>query len=225
MLNKLEFELYIKNAIKLGFKTLVFSDHEFFSLVYNKHQHDDYKELDNYLINMLNLSKKYKNKIDIKLAFESEYDVKSYNFYRFLLEEKGFNYLILGEHLKTNKGHNVNKNLENIINALETGLFKHICHPDSFLDHKNNIDIITKLCNKSKELNIPLEINYEEIHTYNDFFWNYVKDSKTPIILGIDSHNSDDLNDELMNNISKTFDLDLFNINKDILVINLNCKH
>ena len=170
-------EEYVKNAIKAGFKVLGFSDHAFFPNVVHKGMRGNYEELDDYISSVLKLKKKYHKKIDIKLGFEIEYQENYYGFYRYLLQEKGFDFLILGQHVtysmegKPNFYFNGKDDIEGIrrykddlIKGMETGLFLYVCHPDLFMSHVTKItpeieSICDEICKASARLNIPLEVN------------------------------------------------------------------
>jgi len=181
-------EEYVKSAIKAGFKTLGFSDHAFFPNIVHEHMRGNYSELDGYISSINHLRNKYKKKIDIKLGFEIEYQENFYGFYRFLLQEKGFDFLILGQHLVYNNSGEpiyyyknnddlagIKKYRDDLIKGMETGLFFYVCHPDLFMTNVSKItpevlDICKDICEASKKYNIPLEINlgglgYANLHS------------------------------------------------------------
>jgi len=170
-------EEYVKSAIKAGFKTLGFSDHAFFPNITHEHMRGSYAELDGYIESITKLRKKYKKKIDIKLGFEIEYQENFYGFYRFLLQEKGFDYLILGQHLIYGKSgkpiyyykHNddiegIKHYRDDLLKGMETGLFLYVCHPDIFMSCVTKVTpeikaICEDICKASVKFDIPLEIN------------------------------------------------------------------
>jgi len=181
-------EEYVKCAIKAGFKTLGFSDHAFFPNIVHEHMRGNYSELDDYINSVLSLRKKYRRKIDIKLGFEIEYQENFYGFYRFLLQEKGFDYLILGQHLVYDaKGKpvyyynglddidGIRQYKDDLIKGMETGLFLYVCHPDIFMTDVTKItpeieEVCKDICEASIKYDIPLELNlggfgYANLHS------------------------------------------------------------
>ena len=216
-------EDYVKSAIKAGFKTLGFSDHAFFPNIVHKGMRGDYKELDNYISSINDLKKKYKDQIDIKLGFETEYQENFYSFYRFLIKEKGFDFLILGQHVTYNaqgdpiyyfKNNDdidgIKRYKDDLIKGMKTGLFLYVCHPDLFMCNITKItpeieEVCREICKASVEYNLPLEINLGELrreektknslnHHYPDpFFWKIASEYGVSCIIGIDAHSPNDL--------------------------------
>lgn len=249
-------EDYVKAAIKAGFKTLGFSDHAFFPNIVHEHMRGNYEELDNYIGSITKLRKKYKNKIDIKLGFEIEYQENFYGFYRYLLEEKGFDYLILGQHLTYNKNgepnyyykgfddiEGIRQYKDDVIKAMETGLFLYICHPDIFMNHVTKItdevlSVCEDICKASKKYDIPLELNLGGIRWNNKiasldgsqpypnhYFWEIASKYNCKCIIGIDAHDPKDLADENIDFAYTFIQKHKLNLIDDIKLINENCKH
>lgn len=170
-------EEYVLSAIKGGIKTLGFSDHAFFPNIVHEGMRGDYSELDGYISSINELKRKYKKEVDIKLGFEIEYQEKFYSFYRFLLKEKGFDFLILGQHLtydesgkpvyyfrKCNILEGIINYKNDLIEGMKTGLFLYVCHPDLFMNNVTQItpeieQVCNEICEASVKFNIPLEIN------------------------------------------------------------------
>ena len=136
---------YIKRAIKLGYKTLAFTEHipfptEMTKVIVSKRMYIE--QLNDY-INEINLKKQeYKDKIEILVGLECEY----LDFLEPIIEEasKKCDFLILGQHyikVKNKYKSIYNVSEENYLDiyfstaqrALSTGLFKIIAHPDIFL--------------------------------------------------------------------------------------------
>ena len=246
---------YVEAAITAGFKVLGFSDHAFFPNIVHEHMRGNYEELDNYIKSVLNLKKKYAKKIDIKLGFEIEYQESFYGFYRYLLEEKGFDYLILGQHLIYGKDGNpifyfkqddiegIKRYKDDVIKAMETGLFLYVCHPDIFMSHISKITpeilkVCEEICEASAKYNIPLEVNlggfgWANLHAQmngnqpypNHYFWEIASKYKCKCMIGIDAHSPEQLTNksklDFAYDFIKKHHLDLI---EDIRMVNLNCK-
>ena len=89
---------YIQEAINAGFTTLGFSDHAPYP--------DDrfglrmkYSELDEYIETMKKLKEQFKNQIQLRIGLEIEYDSRKSAYYEQLINEKGIDYLVLGQHI------------------------------------------------------------------------------------------------------------------------------
>ena len=92
-------EEYVLAAINAGYKVIGFTDHIFIDGFIQPGIRGDYDELDDYINTVNQLKEKYKDQIEIKLGFESEYAPHLKDYYKYLLEEKGVDYLINGQHL------------------------------------------------------------------------------------------------------------------------------
>ena len=184
--------------------------------------------LENYVKSLTFLKEKYKNEIEIHIGFEAEYIDKYEPFYRELLSSGTIEYMILGQHGEFDDYGNAyfynsyknNRNLASryvgqVLKGMESGLFKYVAHPDHFLNgYHLDDDFVDKqirqICEKSVELNIPLEVNLTYpreamkmggIHNgdlYYPFnkFWKLAGELKCPVVFGIDAH---DPNDFLLN--------------------------
>ena len=89
-------EEYVEDALRNGYRTLGFADHAILPGIHERGMRGDYSLLDGYISSILSLRKKYEGKIRILLGFEGEYSPEMEGYYRSLLKEKGFDYLILG---------------------------------------------------------------------------------------------------------------------------------
>ncbi len=205
-------EEYVKTAIEGGIKYMGFSDH--IPLRFTDGTESDFRVPTNegkiYCDEIKALAEKYRDKIDIRVGFEAEY----YPAYFGLMLEKaieyGAEYLILGQHFlgpdnlsttHTIKGtHSVEKlreYVETVISAMKTRKFTYVAHPDIFKftgDSEIYREEMRKLCAFSRELNVPLEINFLGIRdgrNYpNDDFWCVAGEEKSPVTFGCDAHNA-----------------------------------
>ena len=105
--------------------------------------------------------------------------------------------------------------------ALETNLFSYLAHPDLFLIGYNQFDldvqtVSRRICQKAKDLNIPLEINAggmrrglkningEQLFLYpNAHFWDIASEVGNDVIIGFDAHDPSDFNDAMYNQMIK----------------------
>ena len=170
-------EEYVKAALSQGFKVLGFSDHVMLPGVVQKGMRGDYSLLDDYIDSVLSLKNEYQGRIEILLAFECEWYSKEFaDYYRDLLEKRGFDYLILGQHCRRVGGRitfysnfpdrkqAVEQYAKDLIEGMESRLFAYVAHPDNYLLWHDEWDEVSEkaawmICKKAKELNLPLEIN------------------------------------------------------------------
>lgn len=217
-------EEYVLAAIENGFKVIGFSDHVFWPNYEQPGMRGSFMELDDYLSEIKRLQKKYKNKIEIHTGFECEYSKDLEEYYRFLLKEKGVEYLILGQHLFFEDGkvtwlfsysdrpdEGLKRYVDEIIKGIETGLFTYVAHPDLFIRMYKEItpfveEETRRLCEACVKHDIPMEINLGGIRAARfcppgninypsvDFF-KIVSEYDVRIIIGVDAHNPDEFED------------------------------
>ncbi len=220
-------EEYVLEAIEQGVTTLGFSDHAPFP------DHDfglrmSYKELDDYINAVEQSQQKHKDKIEIFKGLEIEYFPKYINYYRELLEKRELDYLALGEHMYiTPKGHIHNiffaestadyiEYAAAVCEAIETGLFQFIAHPDVMFsnnyDWDENCDRATEMIIDCAEKNdMILEYNAngirKNLQAFNDGirypyphekFWQAVSKTNIRVIVGSDCHSPQQVYDEYM---------------------------
>lgn len=228
---------YVEEAIRLGFDSLGMSDHAPWKALVNRSERmigSDYpiykKQLEAAII-------KYKDKIKIYRGLEIEYFYNKEQVYKNYLKE--MDYLALGQHyiemngkiLSVYKIHTLEELTiykDTLIEAINTGFFKFVCHPDLFLFSQKEIsDDILKLCEEiviaAKAKNIPLEINANGMRKkkvqLNDSveyryprteFFQFVKKHHARCIISSDAHKPKYLYDEALDNaieFSKTHGL------------------
>ncbi|MBE6142308.1 MAG: histidinol-phosphatase HisJ family protein [Erysipelotrichaceae bacterium] len=212
-----EDEEYVLNAIKAGVEELGFSDHIPFPDVSQPGVRMEYDRLNEYIDSINALKEKYKDQIKIYVGFEAEYFSEVKNYYKDLL--KKVDYLICGQHFSLNSDrkmiysgykHDDKSVLEDytirVVDAIESGLFKYIAHPDIILNSYTLRDeyldsCIRRICEAAERCHVPLEVNLEGIkkqvsldiigkerfYPY-DYFWNIAKEYKIDVILGGDIH-------------------------------------
>lgn len=225
-----EDEDYVKGALELNLKNLGFSDHVPLKGLHFPHMRQDYEMLDDYLTSIKSLKEKYKDKINIYVGFEAEYIPEFVSEYKDLLENKGIDYLICGQHcyiennqqIFYNSTHNsqemVVKYVDAVIEAIHSGLFIYIAHPDHFMNGYRiwddfAIEQSKRLLEEAEKYQIPLEINVaglrfseykhkknaegrpiENLYPY-DKFWDLASTYNIKGIIGIDAHRKEDFLD------------------------------
>lgn len=238
-----DIEDYIQVAIKNHFKIYGVSDHVFLPGITQNGTRGDISYLQDY-IDKFNASKKlHKDEIKMYLGFESEYSEVFIDYYKYLLKEKGFDYLICGQHC----GFNLDKSIyhyfntlesfeiykEDVIKAMESGLFLYIAHPDLFFLSCEEVTplhkkITQEIISAAVKYDMPLEINvhgtlrnrHRNGKIYLDYpceyFWKEVSKTNIKVVLGGDFHSKDEIgnieSDIRVNNLIKKCQITLSNI-------------
>lgn len=218
-------EDYVKAAISCGLSKLGFSDHAPFP------DHDFglrmvYEEFDDYLGTIEQLKEKYADKITLCKGVEIEYLPKYRSYYEELLSTGKLDYLLLGEHFYQADAENTQNIFfaestdwyasyaDAIAEALRTGFFVMLAHPDLFLLNKfawdRNCDYaVDTIINAAAATNTILEYNANgfrrgkavfpdgERYPYpHEKFWTAVADAKLPVIVGSDCHSPENMWDK-----------------------------
>lgn len=221
-------EDYLRSALSAGVSVLGFSDHAAFpDQDYGYRML--YEELPIYFSEVDRLKEAYAAEIVIKKSLEIEYLPKYLPFYEELIAKYKPDYLLLGEHFfldEAGEFHNITAPAEDtsvyvsyaraIAEALKTGYFQMVAHPDIFAMSKlpwdRNCDAATDIILEAAALNgVILEFNANGfrrgIHEYPDGerymyphrkFWERAVGSKVPVIVGSDCHNPTQVWDEAM---------------------------
>ena len=209
-------EDYVLKAIELGIKELGFSDHIPFPNVIQKGVRMDYEEIDEYIASINALKEKYKDKIKIYVGFEAEYYHEIKDYYLSLLQR--VDYLICGQHFARLENEQVYVGFERnnqamaldyvtrVVEAIESGLFKYIAHPDLIFRSYTIQDefrekLMRMICEAAERKHIPLEINLEGMRrkvymgdpykeNFYPFlsFWKIVSEYDIDVIIGADVH-------------------------------------
>ncbi len=212
---------YVIAARAAGISRLGFSDHvpfsevEYADLLNRMH----ISEVDEYISSIAVLKEEYPD-MEILCGFEAEYDPMKKD-YLYSLREK-VDYMILGQHFVKDGMSNVraSKNpnypieyANSICEAMETGLYDIVAHPDIFLAYRDSINsddidiydenverAIRMICETAEYLDIPLEINLAGIdkgmimkdgeYAYpHSRFWNIASEYGVKVLYSSDSHN------------------------------------
>lgn len=214
-------EDYVKEAKKLKFRALGISDHaplpnyNVSEEEYNKMYMNENMKLDEfyniYLTDVLE-AKKNNPDINILVGIETEYIKDFHDFYNEL--SKKLDYMILGVHFFSHNGRIIdsyeplNEELviayaKSVSEALDTGLFKIIAHPDLFLINNLEFDDVCLKASKiildaCKRNNILVEINARgmrktlengEYQYPRKEFFKEAKKYDVEFIIGLDAHN------------------------------------
>lgn len=206
-------EAYIQRAISCGVTHMGFSDHipHRFPDGYESYFRISEAQVQDYFATISALREKYKGQIDLKIGFEMEYYPR---YFREMLRRAvdwGCEYLILGQHfignehpsgVYTGAANGSEKDLREYVScvlaAMETGVFTYVAHPDIFR-FRGDLEVyrreMRKICAASRELWIPLEINFlgirEGRHYPHAPFWQLVGEEGAPVTFGFDSHDVD----------------------------------
>lgn len=171
-----EDEDYVRGALELGLTELGFSDHVPFKGLHCAGMRQDYDMLENYVSSVCLLRGKYKKSIALHVGFEAEYVEEYLDEYVDMLQNKGVEYLICGQHCYLQHGRQVwyngsrhseemlTKYIDALIAAIKSGLFVYIAHPDHFMNgYRVWDDFAERQCRRlletAEKYNMPLEIN------------------------------------------------------------------
>ena len=243
-----EDESYVKEAIKANVKVMGFSDHNFLPDYPQPGTRGNIEELDDYISSVESLREKYNDKINILLGFECEYFPRYKKYFRYLKEEKGFDYLILGQHFyrKNKELYYVRdycfkstrrKYVSLVKKGLKSGLFLYLAHPDLVFNTKEHWDdecikISHKLCKLAERYHIPVELNINgfrwpikgKVNYPTDEFWEIASHYKLDVVIGYDAHYPEFFSEEQyklqVEEIAKKYNLHL--LTKEDLLARIN---
>lgn len=216
---------YVMAAREAGITRLGFSDHgplcyfEYADLL-NKM---DVSEVDGYIDSINGLKEEFPD-MEILCGFEAEYDPMKKD-YLYSLRSK-VDYMILGQHFVKNGlslvGGDRNPNYpieyaKSVCEAMETGLFDIVAHPDLFMKYRDSISddsrelydanveqAIRMICKTAADLEIPLELNLTCVnenmimkdgeYSYpHSKFWEIASEYDVQVVYAADSHNPQQL--------------------------------
>lgn len=206
---------YVESAIARGLQVLGFSDHVPmpFPDGHEPWNRVPFRLLDDYVNSVLALRKEYKDDILIRLGFEAEYYPDLFEAMLEVLGPYPVDYLLLGQHFNDSRETVYNPSMaqgraaltryvDMVIEGMETGAFTYVAHPDLICfegPEKVYRREMTRLCERAKALDIPLEINMLGLRTGrcypSDRFWPIVKELGCRAVLGCDAHDPKDVAD------------------------------
>ena len=167
---------YVEAAKEAGFTRIGFSDHVPSTKLQYRGLEDrmDISQVNDYVSSINNL-KKDNPDMDIIVGFEAEFSPMNEQFLGELREK--VDYLILGQHFIPNVSEKNNPNYpllyaDMVCQAMDSGLFDIVAHPDIFMKYRDTMDSDNKalfrqnaliashmICKKAKDIGIPLELN------------------------------------------------------------------
>lgn len=201
-----EAEDYIKEAIRLGLKEIAITDH-----VPHIDNSDParmrWEEFDAFNKLLDETIEKYKDQIVIYKGFECEYFPEALDFYKKLINDYGYRVMVLGQHrCGENRFYNAFSNMDRealeiyektVCEALRSGLFSFLAHPDVFLFSYPSFDkhaerALRNIYKTCEELKIPIEINgfgYHSGRPYPSFeALKISKEYKLTYLINSDAH-------------------------------------
>lgn len=200
---------YIEQAISAGLTTLGFSDHA--PYVFKDGYYSGFRmrpELqEDYVNTVLALKEEYKGKIDIKLGYEAEYYPEFFEDFMKLITRFPVDYLIMGQHFIENEISGkysgatnddevyLKQYVDQVIEGMETGVYTYVAHPD-LMNYVGSEAVYEKhysrLIERAKELEIPLEINLLGIRDHraypHDKFYKMCGEIGAAVCIGSDAH-------------------------------------
>lgn len=208
---------YIEHAIRAGIAVLGFSEHAplDFGNGYSSTYRMEVSEIEDYINTLCALKEEYKSDIDIKIGLEAEYYPEYFDSLLKSIEGYPFEYLILGQHFIDNEYEQTRhcaamhddseffkKYISQVCAGMDTGKFSYLAHPDMMCftgDERIYDEQLQKLFDKAKQQNMPLEINFngakfDRMYPSERFF-KKAKEAGCKIILGVDAHSADMLDD------------------------------
>ncbi len=208
-------EEYIKCAISRGLTTIGFSDHTpyLFNTGFVSGAKMLPEEAPEYFDVLLSLREKYKDKIDIKIGFETEYYPLFFDRLLKEYEKYPLEYIILGQHFVGNEGtldavsafHPTSdrallmRYTNQCIEALGTERFTYFAHPDCFNfipKTKEDGEFVEfeyeRMIRAAIETKTPLEINLCGVRSGRNYpnrrFWRLAGELSAEVVIGSDAH-------------------------------------
>ncbi|MGI6203229.1 MAG: histidinol-phosphatase [Eubacteriales bacterium] len=216
---------YIETAISRGLTILGFSDHS--PYVFEGDYYSGFRmrpeELGDYCETLAALREEYRGKIDIKIGLEAEYYPKFFDAFLAMIEPYELDYLILGQHFLQNEiegmysaqltsdPEHIKAFASQIIEGMRTGKFTFVAHPD-VMPFRGDPEVyrreVSRICEASLELDIPLEINMLGLRDKRNYptpeFWRVVAEYGCRVVAGCDAHSPDAVAEP--GNIRETFE-------------------
>ncbi len=200
---------YIETAIQNGLQILGFSDHVPYPFHngYTSRIRMSVGETEDYVKELMALREEYRDRIQIHIGYEAEFYPDDFQAMLDHIRQYGCDYLILGQHSignewegvysgsKTQDGSRLTAYVDQVVEALETGVFSCVAHPDLLYycgDEQLYLQQMRRLCQAAKALQIPLEMNLLGMVQHRNYpcqaFWRIVAETGNRVILGCDAH-------------------------------------
>ena len=201
---------YVEAAVNAGIKILGFSDHvpirfpgDYVSGIRMRpDETDDYKKV------LSDLRDEFAPQIELHIGFEAEYIPAYFDYHKSLIDDEGFEYLIMGEHFIDEGGPEgiytgqptadvdiLDKYVKLVIEGAATGYFKYVAHPDliNFVgDETIYRRRMKRMCRELHQMGMPVEINAlgycTNRHYPSDRFYEIAAEEGVDVIIGMDAH-------------------------------------
>lgn len=191
---------YVEAAVENGFQILGFSDHTPFPDYAKTGMHP--AELAGYCESVRSLREEFRDKIQIHVGLEVEYDPETFHRLIPMLRQHGIEYIILAQHYvfgltegAVSEEKRFLMHCDQCYDALGTGLFTYWAHPDVFYytgSERLYREQMRRLCRRAKEMHVPVEINLLGIRTFrhypNPLFWQVAGEEGCDVVFGVDAH-------------------------------------
>ena len=210
---------YVERAIAAGITEMGFSDHAPWRTRNGPHEtawgrqwtYCVYAEdVPDYFAEVKALREEYADRIRLYAGFETEYFPGSFPERLDELRAFGAEYLILGNHFihdengeefyvygKHDRTDLLPLYVDAVIEAMETGAFTYVAHPDLFTyleEDERYRTQMRRLCEASRATGVPLEINFLGIRdgrAYpSDRFFRIAGEVGAPVTFGMDAHDT-----------------------------------
>lgn len=220
----------VEEALSLGFHTIGISEHgPQPHLRGNRLSPEDVEE---YLEDCSLVQWQYKDQIDVKIGYELEYYPEHKAYYQSLMDDPRCDYMVLGQHFIW-KGNDFrwaymadddcdfDRYIAEIDEALGTGLFSFIAHPDLIVSGPNlsfetRKRVAHKLLDVLQKHNAIVELNGHGKRSRKAYpirpFWELVKQRNLRVIINSDAHDYNVMNDVAMQEtikLAEEFDLNV----------------
>ena len=200
---------YIEKALEKGFSVLGFSDHvpQPYPETFKSCIRMGMEELSDYTGTLVSLREKYKDRIKILIGYEAEYSPKYFEPLMKKLREFPLDYMILGQHFVpdeiegfpsgtgTDDELRLKDYVDLTVEAMSTGLFSYIAHPDIINFTGSNLVYekhMSRLVEASIKLSVPLEVNFLGFKNHRNYpcerFFSLASQMNADFVLGCDAH-------------------------------------
>ena len=205
-------EAYVQEVCRLGLKRVTFTDHgPFPGNPFSGRMRME--ELDDYEKELKALRKQYGGQIDIRIGLEIEY-LPEYRSYYEMLHER-FNLLLLGQHhtslpdgrytfdTSVSKALAYHRLIESIPEAIETGLFSAVAHPERDFHEddrwtEKDTEIKNAIFAAALQHHVKAERNAALMESggKHQRFWQDIPEQIT-MVYGVDAHCPEDIHQRL----------------------------
>lgn len=222
-------EAFVQAAVDAGYDVLGIADHAPwpFKGRYVSGIRMTCGELPGYIASFRSLKEQHADRIRLHIGLESEFFPRYMDHIR-RMQDAGVSYLLLGQHFVDSEEDHpaatracleesyVLRYADSVADALRTGLFAYLAHPDLFMKYRTE-DQFTHACERAadvicqaaQEAAVPLEYNLlgrkEGVGYPAAPFWQYARKWNNPVILGVDVHAPEHLLDNQTYAAGKAF--------------------